>query len=70
MCAPSDTRLTRVEHTGPAGLLDYFDYTLDPNGNPTRVESTDGTETQTSGSDGVNHPGFLGGSGVLVSSAW
>ncbi len=40
-------QLIRIDHTGPSGLIDYFAYTLDPNGNPTSVESTDGTETYT-----------------------
>jgi RHS repeat-associated protein len=37
--------LVRIDHTGPNGLIDYFDYTLDPNGNATSVESMEGTET-------------------------
>ncbi len=40
-------RLTSIDHAGPSGLIDYFDYSLDPNGNPTTIQSTDGTETYT-----------------------
>ena len=40
-------RLTSIGHTGPAGVIDSFNYTLDNNGNRTAVTSAEGTETYT-----------------------
>ena len=40
-------RLVEIAHTGPAGLIDSFGYTLDGNGNRTQVTSTAGTESYT-----------------------
>jgi RHS repeat-associated protein len=40
-------RLTSIAHTGPAGTIDSFNYTLDGNGNRTAVTSTAGTESYT-----------------------
>ncbi len=40
-------RLTDIGHTGPAGLIDSFGYTLDGNGNRTQVTSSAGVESYT-----------------------
>lgn len=45
-------RLVGIAHTGPAGVIDSFTYTLDPNGNRTAVTSSAGVESYVL--DGLN----------------
>ena len=40
-------RLDRIDHADTAGLVEFFDYTLDPNGNREAMVSSAGTESYT-----------------------
>ena len=40
-------RLDRIDHSGPTGVIDFYDYGHDPAGNRTSMTSAAGVETYT-----------------------